>query len=910
MKRFQTSLKILTLFMGIQVSFPFLITSSVIHHKPRAIEIYARYDQKNDSFDGPDVFETESLLSKTDAQLRNTSHLSRRTFFSSLLLAPAITILSDEARASNNEFIEWSPSPLNKRSGITLKAAEETYNVRFITYLSRILLNFDEECQRWWYKRASDIPRTASIDQVESIRLNQFGAFSASVEVGLQEYQGLNGPKLLMKNLLLRYGNDIDELKQQRSQLNLPPLNEKEEERLEREVREARRQIALLFGLLGTYQPTEDITRLLAKIDNGSIEEVKILNHGSGYAPGYGSPKVIFPPPEAGNDENDRAQGRAILRPNGKILRVDIINRGFGYSKSPVVTISPPANAEKGDIVETATAKAYLFRDGINKGRIEKIEITNAGRGYSENELVKVNISPPELSKESGGEKCTVKAVLEYEVASIQVTNPGKNYATEKPLKVTIENPPPTSRINLNDPLSISEYAKIVKNGLMPPFDPAVATAVPVSKSNSYNRFRQDSDIKIQEFSSKQASTGSMSKRTSSVKISAAGDIDSDTPRPFWRLGNTSSSTLLQLLPAGIGLIYDSKTNRYELVSGDSVIDYDWSDYISPGKPIDPYFGPRGRSPIEREKKLDASTIIRFYLAGAICCSSVHLLLTPIDVVKTNIQTNPKKYIDPVTTFRLVLEERGVLGFFAGWVPTFFGFFISGGISYLAFEIFRRYYTDLIGDVAYLYEIPIILAASFTSAVLGCLAFAPTESIRIRSVAQPDYAENAIGVAKRMIDEEGIITLFSAVPAFLLKEIPYTITKFTVFDLSTEFAYDAFPAAREDIQLSLLVSLVCGSLAGISAAVVSNPADATISEMKKVKSDDGPITTFLKLVEEGGASALFRGLGVRMVFYTLIVSLQFLVYDVVRFSLGIGSDDLKLYLDVLGGALKESGGPI
>jgi solute carrier family 25 phosphate transporter 3 len=64
------------------------------------------------------------------------------------------------------------------------------------------------------------------------------------------------------------------------------------------------------------------------------------------------------------------------------------------------------------------------------------------------------------------------------------------------------------------------------------------------------------------------------------------------------------------------------------------------------------------------------------------------------------------------------------------------------------------------------------------------------------------------------------------------------------------------------------------------------------------------------LVEEGGASALFRGLGVRMVFYTLIVSLQFLVYDVVRFSLGIGSDDLKLYLDVLGGALKESGGPI
>jgi solute carrier family 25 phosphate transporter 3 len=819
-------------------------------------------------------------------------------------------MFSDEARASNNEFIEWSPSPLNKRSGITLMSAEETYNVRFVTYLSRILLNFDEECQRWWYKHASDIPRAAPLEQVESIRMNQFGAFSASVEVGLQEYQGENGPKLLMKNLLLRYGNDIEELKRQRSELKLPPLNEKEEERLEREIREARRQIALLFGLLDTYQPTEDITRLLAKIDNGSIEEVKILNHGSGYAPGYGSPRVTFPPPEAGNDETDRAQGRAILRPNGKILRVDIINRGFGYNKPPVVTISPPANIDIGEKNEAATAKAYLFRDGINKGRLEKIEITYPGRGYGENEPIKVNISPPELSKANGGEKCTAKAVLEYEVASIEMTNPGKNYATEKPLKVTIQNPPPTSRINLNDPLSITEYAKIVKSGLMPPFDPAVAIAVPVSKSNSYNRFRQDSDMKIQEMSSNPSNIGGKLKPNSSVKISAAGDIDSDSPRQFWRLGNTSSSTLLQLLPSGIGLIYDSKTSRYELVAGDSVIDYDWSDSISPGKPIDPYFGPRGRSPIEREKKLDASTIIRFYLAGAICCSSVHLLLTPIDVVKTNLQTNPKKYSDPVTTFQLVLEERGPLGLFAGWVPTFFGFFISGGISYLAFEIFRRYYTDIVGDVAYLYEIPIILAASFTSAVLGCFAFAPSESIRIRSVAQPDFAESALGVAKRMIDEEGIITLFSAVPAFLLKEIPYTITKFTVFDLSTEFAYDKFPAAREDIQLSLLVSLVCGSLAGISAAVVSNPADATISEMKKVKSDDGPITTFSKLVEEGGARALFRGLGVRMIFYTLLVSLQFLVYDVVRFSLGIGSDDLKLYLDVLGGALKESGGPI
>ncbi len=148
-------------------------------------------------------------------------------------------------------------------------------------------------------------------------------------------------------------------------------------------------------------------------------------------------------------------------------------------------------------------------------------------------------------------------------------------------------------------------------------------------------------------------------------------------------------------------------------------------------------------------------------------------------------------------------------------------------------------------------------------------------------------------------------------PVFLLKEVPFTVTKFTIFTFFTDYLYDTFPTAREDIQLSLLVSLAGGTLGGIGAAIISNPADATISAMKKAKSDDGPLHTFQKLlanpVETGG---IFRGLGVRMFFYPLLTSLQFFVYDAIRISLGIGADDLKLYWDVLGGALRESGGPI
>ena len=84
----------------------------------------------------------------------------------------------------------------------------------------------------------------------------------------------------------------------------------------------------------------------------------------------------------------------------------------------------------------------------------------------------------------------------------------------------------------------------------------------------------------------------------------------------------------------------------------------------------------------------------------------------------------------------------------------------------------------------------------------------------------------------------------------------------------------------------------------------------TISVMKKAKTAVTPTKAVEGLLEGGGPAALFTGLPIRVVFYMILVSLQFLIYDAIRIALGVGTDDLKLYLDVLGGALSESGGPV
>ena len=439
-------------------------------------------------------------------------------------------------------------------------------------------------------------------------------------------------------------------------------------------------------------------------------------------------------------DNYEIATGRAILRPNGRILRIDITKRGCIYSKPPSVTISPPiAEAFGSPFAKAATAKAHIFRgDGSKKGKLERIEVISAGSGYSEDEPIEVQISPPDPAKSTSGQVCSAKVILEYEVGEIQVLTPGTGYATEKPLEVLVDPPPLTARLNMNDPIVVqtldldksfkstgefdpsttpSKAWQIAKKGGgggcvgRACYDEAVVSiAYPVAESDSYKSFRKIDESRSQPFEMMKSKRNGKSGIEPTLK--AAGDEESVKLQPFWRGGNSSSSQLLSLLPAGIGLVFNTKDQRYVLFAGESVMDYDWADSVSPGKPIDTDFGPRGRSPIERERDLDVSTLLRFFLSGSLCSSSVHLLLTPLDVVKTKIQTKPEKYTDPLTAFQLLSDETGLVGFFAGWIPTFIGFFIHGGVVYTVIEIFRRFFEGIAGGMADLYEIPIILASS------------------------------------------------------------------------------------------------------------------------------------------------------------------------------------------------------
>ena len=712
--------------------------------------------------------------------------------------------------------LKWEVTPINKRTGVTVYDAEKSgYNIRFVTYLSRFLLSFDADCQRWWYSRAQDLPRLASAEEITRKRLQQFAAFSASVEVGLQEYEGSEGPAKLLQSLQQRYCPE--------SLSSASLLSDAVREKQEREIKEARRQIALLFGLMEKNQPVQEISKLLAAIDNGHVGAVEVLDPGSGYAPGYGVPEVSFPLPEGG-DGYEQATGRAVLKPNGRILRIDVVNRGAGYKSPPTVTVGPPAalrfqGANETDIIaEQAQAKAFLFRSGPNKGRIERIQLIKPGAGYTKSEIIKVRFSSPETTAADGGVTATATAVLEYQVDRIEMINNGTGYAVEKPIQVYIEPPPITARINMNDPLMarVVDPSKPLPATTIPspemlkkmpdPADfaqklsveasraacigrgcydkPVLAVAYPVAEKDSYSKFRTEADTENAQ--NVERALNQRSKKANEpfegrvVSGSTSGKDGRPPDLPSLGVASpiSSSSQLLSLLPAGIGLEFDESQKRYVLavdpMYGDDGAIKSWRTY----KDFDPDFGPRGRTPIERDMDLGVATYLRFVASGAICCSVVHLALTPIDVVKTRVQTDPENNPSVIIAFKRVLREGGLSGFFTGWAPTFLGFFFWGGVAYSITEFLRRTFQAYAGDAAGSLEVPIILLAAGLAATVGSFVICPFEAVRIRSVAQQDYGGNILEVSRRMVQEEGVGTLFSAVPLFMAKEIPFAMVRY------------------------------------------------------------------------------------------------------------------------------------
>jgi len=164
----------------------------------------------------------------------------------------------------------------------------------------------------------------------------------------------------------------------------------------------------------------------------------------------------------------------------------------------------------------------------------------------------------------------------------------------------------------------------------------------------------------------------------------------------------------------------------------------------------------------------------RYFVAGGSCAAISHSIATPIDVVKTKIQADPKKYDKGMLKATAdILKEDGPGALMGGLGPTIVGYGIEGGMKFGVYEMLKPIFADAMkkvtadGNMAMAY-----LMASVVAGAVAALLLCPMESTRIRIVTDPAYADKGLMTAlPKMIKDDGLFASFGGLWAMLAKQV-------------------------------------------------------------------------------------------------------------------------------------------
>nr|GLL42162.1 mitochondrial phosphate carrier protein 3, mitochondrial-like [Ipomoea trifida] len=346
-----------------------------------------------------------------------------------------------------------------------------------------------------------------------------------------------------------------------------------------------------------------------------------------------------------------------------------------------------------------------------------------------------------------------------------------------------------------------------------------------------------------------------------------------------------NSHATMSLIP---GFLYSSPSS---FSASSSLISLDQSRTSVPPPPVlEERKGFVIPAPKEPSKKIEMFSPA-FYAActfgGILSCGLTHTAVTPLDVVKCNMQIYPTKYKSVSSGFGVVLKEQGAKGLFKGWGPTLLGYSVQGACKYGFYEFFKKYYSDLAGaENAAKYKTLIYLAGSASAEVIADVALCPFEAVKVRVQTQPGFARGLSDGLPKFVRAEGVAGLYKGIVPLWGRQIPYTMMKFASFENIVELLYKhVVPTPKEQCSSSMQlgVSFAGGYLAGILCAIVSHPADNLVSFLNNAKG-----ASVGDAIQKMGVLGLCtRGLPLRILMIGTLTGAQWGIYDSFKVYVGL-----------------------
>lgn len=164
----------------------------------------------------------------------------------------------------------------------------------------------------------------------------------------------------------------------------------------------------------------------------------------------------------------------------------------------------------------------------------------------------------------------------------------------------------------------------------------------------------------------------------------------------------------------------------------------------------------------------------------------------------------------------------------------------------------------------------------------------------MRVQTQEGFAKGLYDGFGKFVKAEGATGLFKSLVPLWLRQIPYTMMKFTAFERCVEAIYKyalSKPKEQYNKAQQLGVSFAGGYIAGIFCALVSHPADVVVSKLNKEQG-----AKIGEIVKRLGWKGCWEGLLPRIFMIGTLTALQWFIYDSFKVYVGLPTS---------GGVVKE-----
>mmetsp|Transcript_69837 Transcript_69837/g.180093 ORF Transcript_69837/g.180093 Transcript_69837/m.180093 type:complete len:303 (-) Transcript_69837:72-980(-) len=261
-------------------------------------------------------------------------------------------------------------------------------------------------------------------------------------------------------------------------------------------------------------------------------------------------------------------------------------------------------------------------------------------------------------------------------------------------------------------------------------------------------------------------------------------------------------------------------------------------------------------------------------MAGFFSGATEAAITMPFDTVKTYTQVQ-RTGIGPLGSAREIFKLRGVGGFYFGLPAVLVQVAGKGAIRWSAYEQFKAGLKTAGAPNASI-DLFAGMGAGFAEAFLWT---APTE--RLKVLRQNDIKSglnrysSLPGAIRTVAAEHGIVGLYAGIGACGVRQASGVGVRFAIYGHIKELMTSDPP--------QLWQSAVAGGITGCCSTALNNPIDVVKTRIEaqdgKVKEYNGSWQCFRSILKNEGVTALYRGVGPRMIKISLGQAITFSAYE-------------------------------